>query len=58
MPETRALLADLDRISLLGSAAEQLVNTLPQTLATERQAGGAADGRARSETRRHRGDFR
>ena len=38
MPETKALLADLDRISLLGTAAETLVNTLPQTLATERQA--------------------
>jgi hypothetical protein len=38
MPETKALLADLSRISLLGAAAEQLVNTLPQTLATERQA--------------------
>ncbi len=38
MPETKALLADLERISLLGSAADRLVNTLPQTLATERQA--------------------
>lgn len=38
MPETKTVLADLDRISLLGSAAAQLVNTLPQTLATERQA--------------------
>jgi hypothetical protein len=38
MPETKALLADFDRISLLGSAADRLVNTLPQTLATERHA--------------------
>jgi hypothetical protein len=38
MPETRALLGDVNRISLLGSAADRLVNTLPQTLAAERQA--------------------
>jgi len=38
MPETRTLLADLERISLMGTAADRLVNTLPQTLAAERQA--------------------
>jgi hypothetical protein len=38
MPESKALLADLERVSRLGTAAEQLVSTLPQTLATERQA--------------------
>jgi hypothetical protein len=38
MPETKALLADVDRISLLGAAADRLVTTLPQTLASERQA--------------------
>ena len=38
MPESKALFADLNRISLLGSAAEQLVTTLPDTLATERKA--------------------
>ncbi|HEU4778543.1 MAG TPA: hypothetical protein VFS58_01540 [Steroidobacteraceae bacterium] len=38
MPETKALLADLERASRLGTAAEQLVATLPQTLANERHA--------------------
>ena len=38
MPESRELLEDLDRISLLGSAADRLVTTLPDTLATERKA--------------------
>jgi hypothetical protein len=38
MPESKALLADIERISLLGSAADRLVNTLPQTLSAERQA--------------------
>jgi hypothetical protein len=38
MPESKALLGDLERISRLGTAAEQLAATLPATLATERQA--------------------
>jgi hypothetical protein len=38
LPESKALLADINRVSLLGSAADRLVTTLPQTLAAERQA--------------------
>lgn len=37
-PETRAMLANVERVSLVGSAADRLVTTLPQMLATERQA--------------------
>jgi hypothetical protein len=38
MPETKALLADANRVSLAGSAADQLVKTLPDIIAKERQA--------------------
>ena len=38
MPETRSALADFDRISLVGSAADRLVGTLPGLLASEREA--------------------
>jgi hypothetical protein len=38
MPESKKLLEDLDRVSLMGSAADRLVSTLPDTLAAERKA--------------------
>lgn len=38
MPETRTLLGDLDRASLIGTAADRLVTSLPDLLATEREA--------------------
>jgi hypothetical protein len=38
MPETKTLLADVDRASLVGSAADQLTRSLPGIIAKERQA--------------------
>jgi hypothetical protein len=38
MPETRSLLASVDRVSLIGSASDQLVDTLPNLLDHEREA--------------------
>jgi hypothetical protein len=38
MPETKGLLANLDRVSLVGSAADRLSTSLPDILAHERQA--------------------
>jgi hypothetical protein len=38
MPETRSLLASVDRVSLVGSASDQLVDTLPNLLDHEREA--------------------
>jgi hypothetical protein len=38
MPETKALLGDAQRISLVGSASDQLVRTLPEVVAREREA--------------------
>jgi len=38
MPESRALLADAQRVSLLGSASDQLVQTLPSLLDRQREA--------------------
>jgi hypothetical protein len=38
MPETKALLSDVDRVSLVGSASDQLVRTFPEVLAREREA--------------------
>lgn len=38
MPETKALLADAGRASLVGSAADQLTRSLPEIIAKERQA--------------------
>ena len=38
MPEARALLADLDRTSRAAQSAGQLADTLPQVVATEREA--------------------
>jgi hypothetical protein len=37
MPETKALLADMQRFSYVGSAADRLVTTLPETLSHERK---------------------
>lgn len=37
MPETKALLADVQRFSYVGSAADRLVATLPETLSRERK---------------------
>lgn len=38
MPETRALLSDAQRVSLVGSASDQLVRTFPDIVAREREA--------------------
>ena len=38
MPETKALLEDLDRASLVGSAADRLAGSFPEIIARERQA--------------------
>ncbi len=38
MPETKALLGDAQRVSLVGSASDQLVRTLPEVIAREREA--------------------
>ncbi|MBV8307242.1 MAG: hypothetical protein JO274_07165 [Gammaproteobacteria bacterium] len=38
MPETRSLLTSVDRVSLIGSSSDRLVNTLPDLLDRERQA--------------------
>src|SRR6516225_6741299 len=38
MPETRSLLASVDRISLVGSASDRLVDNLPDLLDREREA--------------------
>ena len=38
MPEARSMLEDIDRVSLIGSAADRLVTSLPELLATEREA--------------------
>jgi hypothetical protein len=38
MPETKSLLSDTARASLIGSASEQLVQTLPDLIAREREA--------------------
>jgi len=38
MPETKSLIASVDRASLVGSAAERLSTSLPDILANERQA--------------------
>jgi hypothetical protein len=38
MPESKALLADAQRVSLLGSASDQLVQTLPSLLDRQREA--------------------
>jgi hypothetical protein len=38
MPETKALLSDAERASLVGSASEQLVRTLPDVIRQEREA--------------------
>lgn len=38
LPETKALLGDLGRASLIGSASDQLVRTLPAVLEKEREA--------------------
>ena len=38
MPESQALLADAQRVSLLGSASDQLVQTLPSLLDRQREA--------------------
>jgi hypothetical protein len=38
MPETKAVLADVNRVSLIGSAADRLVRTLPEMLDTQREA--------------------
>jgi methyl-accepting chemotaxis protein len=37
MPETKALLGDVQRFSYVGSAADRLVATLPETLSKERK---------------------
>jgi hypothetical protein len=38
MPETRTLLTSLDRVSLIGSASDRLVDTLPDLLDQQREA--------------------
>lgn len=38
MPETKSLLTDIDRASLIGTAADRLVGALPDLVAKERQA--------------------
>jgi hypothetical protein len=38
MPETRSLVASLDRISLIGDASERMAQSLPEVLAREREA--------------------
>ena len=38
MPETRTLLGSVDRVSLIGSSSDRLVDDLPQILDRERQA--------------------
>jgi hypothetical protein len=38
MPETKAVLADVNRVSLVGSASDRLVRTLPDVLDTQREA--------------------
>lgn len=38
MPETKSLLASVDRISLIGDASERLVRSLPEILDREREA--------------------
>jgi hypothetical protein len=38
MPETRALLGSVDRVSLIGSSSDRLVDDLPQLLDHQRQA--------------------
>jgi hypothetical protein len=38
MPESKALLADAQRVSLIGSASDQLVQTLPSLLDRQREA--------------------
>ena len=38
MPETRALLTSVDRVSLIGSSSDRLVNNLPNLLDREREA--------------------
>ena len=38
MPETRSLIASADRISLVGSSSDRLVDTLPELLDHEREA--------------------
>ena len=38
MPETKALLEDIDRASLVGSAADRLAGSFPDIIARERQA--------------------
>ncbi len=38
MPETRSLLASVDRVSLVGSSSDRLVNDLPDILDREREA--------------------
>jgi hypothetical protein len=38
MPETKALLGDVSRVSLVGSASDRLVSTLPGVIAREREA--------------------
>jgi len=38
MPETKGVLADLNRVSLIGSASDRLVRTLPDVLDAQREA--------------------
>jgi hypothetical protein len=38
MPETKGVLADVNRVSLIGSASDRLVRTLPDVLDTQREA--------------------
>lgn len=38
MPEAKALFADVNRVSLIGSASDRLVRTLPSVLDTQREA--------------------
>lgn len=38
LPEAKAVLADLDRASLVGSASERLVRSLPEVLSEQREA--------------------
>jgi hypothetical protein len=38
LPETKSALADVNRVSLIGSASDRLVRTLPEVLDTQREA--------------------
>ncbi len=38
LPETKAMLASIDRVSLVGSASDRLANILPDIIAKEREA--------------------